>query len=63
MLARERTAAVCIVRVEPQTVGVLITLIVNRNIAAAKAEPPSYFSEVTAATSAIEKFLHTVTRE
>lgn len=63
MLARERTAAVCIVRVEPQPVGVLITLIVNRNIAAATVDPPCHFSEVTAATSAVAKVLHAMAEE
>ena len=49
--------AVCLVRVEPQPRGVIITITINRDIAARRAEPAVQFSDVTAAAVAITEFL------
>jgi hypothetical protein len=49
--------AVCLVRVEPQPWGVVITVTINRDIAARRAEPAVQFFDVTAAAAAITEFL------
>lgn len=63
MLASERSTAVCIVRVEPQSLGVLITVIINRDISNGTTDPPRHFLDVAGATSAVTNFLESVVRE
>jgi hypothetical protein len=49
--------AVCLVRVEPQPWGVVITITVNRDVAARRAEPAVRFIDVTAAAATVAEFL------
>jgi hypothetical protein len=53
----QQRISVCLVRVEPQPWGVVITITINRDIAARRAEPAVQFFDVTAATAAITEFL------
>jgi len=48
---------VCLVRVEPQPWGVVITVTVNRDVAAGRAEPAVRFSDVGSAVAAVAEFL------
>ncbi|MGH3984258.1 MAG: hypothetical protein ACRDST_16630 [Pseudonocardiaceae bacterium] len=61
MLRRQPKAAVCIVRVELQSWGPLITVTVNRDLAWAAAEPATCFSEPAAAAAAIADVLRSLT--
>jgi hypothetical protein len=54
-------AAVCILRVEVESWGLLITLTVNRDIAGGTAEPPTRFSDTEEAAAAVAAFLHSFT--
>jgi hypothetical protein len=63
MLARERTTAVCVIRIEPQATGVLISVITNRDINSATAQTTRHFSDAGAATSAVAAFLALVAGE
>lgn len=55
--------AVCLVRVERQSWGVVITVTINRDIAARRVEEAVQFSNVTAATAAITEFLESFSDE
>jgi hypothetical protein len=50
-------AAVCILRVEVESWGLLITMTVNRDIASGSAEPLIRFSDTEEATAAVAAFL------
>jgi hypothetical protein len=50
-------AAVCILRVEVESRGLLITMTVNRDIASGTAEPALRFSDTEKATAAVAAFL------
>ena len=49
--------AVCLVRVERQSWGVVITVTINRDIVAGRAEPAVQFFDVAAAAAAVTDFL------
>jgi hypothetical protein len=49
--------AVCLVRVERQSWGVIITVTINRDVAARRAEPAVQFFDVATAAAAITEFL------
>jgi hypothetical protein len=55
--------AVCLVRVQQQSWGVLITVKINQDIAGRRAEPAVHFSDVAAAAAAIFEFLESFTDE
>jgi hypothetical protein len=52
---------VCILRVDIQPQGLLITLTVNRNIGSAPSEPAVHFSDIRQATAAVVAFLESFT--
>ena len=56
-------AAVCILRVEEGSWGLLITMTVNRDIASGTTEPPIRFSDTEEATAAVATFLQSFTRD
>jgi hypothetical protein len=56
-------AAVCILRVEEEPWGLLITMTVNRDIASRGAEPLVRFSDIEEATAAVTAFLQSFARE
>jgi hypothetical protein len=49
--------AVCLVRVERQSWGVVVTVTINWDVAARRAERAVQFSDVSAAAAAITEFL------
>jgi hypothetical protein len=51
-------AAVCILRVEIESWGLLITMTVNRDIARGTAEPPIRFADADEAAAAVAALLH-----
>lgn len=55
--------AVCLVRVERQSWGVVITVTINRDIAARRAEEAVQFYDITAATTTITEFLESFSDE
>lgn len=61
MMRRQSRAAVCIVRVEPESWGLLITVTVNRDVGRARAQPGARFSDTAAATAAVAQFLESFT--
>ena len=56
-------AAVCILRVEEESWGLLITMTVNRDIASRSAEPLVRFSDIEEATAAVAAFLQSFAGE
>ena len=56
-------AAVCILRVEVESWGLLITMTVNRDIAGGTTEPPVRFSDTDEATAAVAAFLQSFSRK
>jgi len=56
-------AAVCIIRVEVESWGLVITMTVNRDIAAASPEPAVRFTEPGEAAAAVTAFLESFKRE
>jgi hypothetical protein len=56
-------AAVCILRVEVESWGLLITMTVNRDIASGSAEPLIRFSDTEEATAAVAAFLQSFARD
>lgn len=54
--SRSQTA-VCILRVEVESSGVIFTMTVNRDITTSTAEPVNHFSNARDATAAIAEFL------
>jgi hypothetical protein len=56
-------AAVCILRVEAESWGLLITMTVNRDIASDTAEPSVRFSDTGEATAAVAAFLQSFARD
>ena len=56
-------AAVCVLRVEVESWGLLITLTVNRDIASGTAEPPIRFSDTEEAATAVAAFLDSFTHD
>ncbi len=63
MPSRPAPAAVCIVRVEEESWGLVITLTVNRDVAAATAEKVTRFSDPGAAAAAVAAFLDSFSRK
>lgn len=63
MRGRRAHAAVCLIRVEPQTANPLITLIVSRDLTGAGAdpEPPRHVADVDEAGAAVTEFLRSCT--
>jgi hypothetical protein len=61
MMRRQPKAAVCIVRVEPQSWGQLITVTVNRDVARSATEAATCYSEPEAALAAVADFLRSLT--
>lgn len=63
-MARRRSwAAVCILRVEEESWGLVITVTINRDVASAPAEPAARFHDVSDATAAVAKFLESFTHD
>jgi hypothetical protein len=56
-------AAVCILRVEVEPQGLIITMTVNRDIATPAAEPTIHFSGTEDAAAAVSEFLESFTHE
>jgi hypothetical protein len=56
-------AAVCLIRVEAQPSGALISLIITRDVMLGGPEPASHFSDVDAAAAAVADFLRSTTRD
>ena len=56
-------AGVCILRVEVESWGLLITMTVNRDIASGAAEPLIRFSDTDEATAAVAAFLQSFTAD
>lgn len=54
-------AGVCILRVELESWGLLITMAVNRDIASGGGEPLIHFSDTDEATAAVAAFLQSFT--
>lgn len=63
MQRRASRAGVCILRVEEESWGLLITLTVNRDIASGATEPLLRFSDSEAATAAVAAFLQSFTKD
>jgi hypothetical protein len=57
MPSRPGRAAVCIIRVEVESWGLVITMTVNRDIAAASPEPAVRFTDTGEAAEAVSAFL------
>jgi len=55
-------AAVCILRVEEESWGLLITMTVNRDIASGHADLPIRFSDAEEAAAAVTAFLQSFAR-
>jgi hypothetical protein len=55
-------AAVCILRVEKEPRGLLITMTVNRDVARDAAEPPIFFADADEAAAAVAALLHSLAR-
>ena len=62
MSSRPAQTAVCILRVEVESWGLVITMTVNRDIATAAAEPVTRFSDVGEAAAAVTAFLESFNR-
>lgn len=62
MLARQPQAAVCVVRVERQSSGLLITVTVHRDVLNEHSDPPQHFSDVGDAIGAVTGFLESFVR-
>lgn len=56
-------AGVCILRVEEESWGLLITMTVNRDIASGTAEPLLRFSDAEEAMAAVAAFLRSFTKD
>ena len=56
-------AAVCIIRVERESRGLLITVTVNRDVAEARAEPPIRFTATSEAVATVIRFLESFENE
>ena len=56
-------AAVCILRVEVESWGLLITMTVNRDITSDTAEPSVRFADTGEATAAVAAFLQSFIRD
>jgi hypothetical protein len=54
---------VCIIRVEVESWGLVITMTVNRDIAAASPEPAVRFTDTGQAAAAVTAFLESFKRE
>jgi hypothetical protein len=63
MASSSPTAAVCIIRVESEPWGLIITVTVNRDIARARTEPPAHFHNIGAAVAAVAEFLESFSDE
>jgi hypothetical protein len=63
MPRRRSRTAVCIVRVEAESWGLVITVTINRDVANASAEPAVRFSDTRDATAAVAEFLESFTRD
>jgi hypothetical protein len=63
MQSRPGRAAVCIIRVEVESWGLVITMTVNRDIATASPQPAVRFSEASEATAAVAAFLESFRAE
>jgi hypothetical protein len=57
MPSRPGCAAVCIIRVEVESWGLVITMTVNRDIASASPEPAVRFTDTGEAAAAVTAFL------
>jgi hypothetical protein len=63
MPSRPGYAAVCIIRVEVESWGLVITMTVNRDITAASPEPAVRFTDTGEAAAAVTAFLESLKRE
>ena len=63
MPSRPGCVAVCIIRVEIESWGPVITVTVNRDIAAASPEPAIRFTDTGQAAAAVTAFLDSFKRE
>jgi hypothetical protein len=63
MPSRPGRAAVCIIRVEVESWGLVITMTVNRDIAAASSEPAVHFTDTGEAAAAVAAFLESLKQE
>jgi hypothetical protein len=63
MPRRRSRAAVCIVRVEAESWGLVITVTINPNIAELPAEPATRFFDTKDATAAVAEFLESFSHE
>ena len=61
MPRRPPKAAICIVRIEAQSWGPLITVTVNRDVAWTATEPASCFSEPESAAAAVADYIRSLT--
>jgi hypothetical protein len=61
MQRRRSQTAVCILRVEVESWGVMFTLTVNRDVAAPTAEPVTHFANAREAAAAVAEFLESFT--
>jgi hypothetical protein len=62
MPSRPGRTAVCILRVEVESGGMVITMTVNRDVANATAERVTRFSDIRDATAAVAAFLESFDR-
>jgi hypothetical protein len=60
MLAHEKTTAVCVIKIEPQSSGALIKVTVHRDITARSAPRVRHFTDIATATSVVAAFLKSV---
>lgn len=62
MRERQPQAAVCVVRAERQSSGLLITVTVHRDMVAEHSDPPQHFSDIGDAIGAVTGFLESFAR-
>jgi hypothetical protein len=63
MASRPGRAAVCIIRVEVESWGPVITMTVNHDIATGSAEPVVRFADTGEAAAAVAAFLESFSQE
>ncbi|QXJ21277.1 hypothetical protein AGRA3207_002114 [Actinomadura graeca] len=56
-------AAVCLIRVESQPSGLLISLIITRDVTLGGPEPSRHFSDADAAADVVADFLRSMTQD
>lgn len=62
-MSRGTETAVCLLRIERQAEGLLITMVVTRDVETGLQGPPLHFSDASGAAAAVAAFLDSVERD